>query len=77
MNKFYGIYAGVCVDNVDPQGRSRIRMRIPQLLGGAVTNWADACLPVGGTTPPEPDTPVWAMFIGGDPNFPIWVGVSQ
>jgi hypothetical protein len=25
---------------------------------------------------PKPDTPAWAMFEGGDPNFPLWVGVS-
>jgi len=24
---------------------------------------------------PKPDTPAWAMFEGGDPNFPVWVGV--
>lgn len=24
---------------------------------------------------PQPNTPAWAMFEGGDPNFPLWVGV--
>ena len=24
---------------------------------------------------PRPNTPAWAMFEGGDPNFPVWVGV--
>lgn len=24
---------------------------------------------------PKPNTPAWAMFEGGDPNFPVWVGV--
>ena len=24
---------------------------------------------------PRPNTPAWAMFEGGDPNFPLWVGV--
>ena len=23
---------------------------------------------------PNPGTPVWVMFIGGDPNFPVWSG---
>jgi len=25
---------------------------------------------------PQPNTPVWAMFEGGDPNFPLWIGAS-
>ena len=23
---------------------------------------------------PQPGTPVWVMFEGGDPNFPLWIG---
>lgn len=110
MNKFYGVYAGICVDNADPQKRSRIRLRVPQVLGSAMTNWAEACLPLTSTsqhanhtatvTTSEdgpsshthtvsvdlPHTPhakvpairqtVWVMFIGGDTNFPIWIGVG-
>jgi len=109
-NKFYGLYAGVCVDNADPHGRSRIRLRVPQVLGAAMTNWADACLPVTATgqhshhsatitssangapshthtvgvdfshtdhkKTPDINQQVWVMFIGGDPNFPVWIGVS-
>lgn len=110
MSKFYGIYAGVCVDNADPQKRNRVRLRVPQILGKSVTNWADACMPVTSTAQhashtatittstespsahshtvdvnlthtahkkvPDPGQSVWVMFIGGDPNFPVWVGVG-
>lgn len=149
--KFYGVYAGKCVDVSDPQKRSRIRLKVRQVLGDAITNWAEPCLPVtsnanhpdhkphtpaqivariadhdetlttgaGGidshshsvvinlshdptgsslthahvtyTDPqdeggsqehtlhrkvPRLNQTVWVMFIGGDPNFPIWIGVS-
>lgn len=23
---------------------------------------------------PKPNTPIWVMFEGGDPNFPLWIG---
>lgn len=122
--KFYGVYAGICVDVADPESRSRIRLKVRQVLGDSITNWAEACLPVtsntthdahvstvtsssngahshsdpqGGSTStdgththtvsinlshtPHNKTPrlnqtVWVMFIGGDPNFPIWIGVA-
>lgn len=110
--RFYGLYTGVCVDNKDPDKRSRIRLKVRQVLGDATTNWAEACLPVTTnethinhiktiTTSSEssPDAhahtvsvnldhnphvrvprlkqTVWVMFIGGDPNFPVWIGVSK
>lgn len=43
--RFYGTYQGICVDNNDPDGRGRITMQVPQILGEAVTGWAD---PIGG-----------------------------
>lgn len=34
-----------------------------------------ATLNLVGKWKPKPNTPAWAMFEGGDPNFPVWVGV--
>jgi len=34
-----------------------------------------ATLNLIGKYKPRPNTPAWAMFEGGDPNFPVWVGV--
>lgn len=121
---YYGVYAGVCVDVNDPEKRSRIRLKVRQVLGDSITTWAEACLPVtsntthenhtatlttssngshdhsdpqGGSTGsdgahthtvainfshtahnrvPKLNQTVWVMFIGGDPNFPIWIGVA-
>jgi hypothetical protein len=166
--RFYGIYRGICVDNMDPDEENKITLIVPQVLGNQVTEWAQPCLPVvtnadhpdhkkhlasevadlllghgthsatfttssggdpahthsvavtfshtnnhAGKTPdstyrldhehePTTDTldkdgseigltaaehtyhrevpfigqKVWVMFIAGDPNFPVWMGVS-
>ena len=43
--KFYGIYRGICLDVKDPISKSRIRVKVPQILGEQVTDWAWPCLP--------------------------------
>jgi hypothetical protein len=35
-----------------------------------------ASLNLVGKWKPQPNTTVWAMFEGGDPNFPLWIGAS-
>lgn len=44
--RFYGIYLGVCIDNNDPDFTSRIKVKVPQVLGDSVSDWALPCLPV-------------------------------
>jgi hypothetical protein len=117
--RHYGIYRGVCLDNKDPEKRRRIKVKVPQLFGEEVIDWAWPCLPPsayqihpnhiitvgsGGdpshshsvtiareaTTDPrdvgnKQHTPhwnvpkikegVWVMFEGGDPDYPVWMGV--
>jgi hypothetical protein len=76
-NKFYGVYRGVVVDNKDPLKKGRLRLRIPQVLGNTVTEWAWAVHQQDVATKPIPlKTPVWAMFEGGDPSFPMWIGLA-
>jgi hypothetical protein len=152
---FYGIYKGICVDNADPQKLYRIKLTVPQILGGSVTDWALPCTPITNTAEhldhqahtaaqvvalidnhtattnsalsgasahthtvtisahsgnsntlkhphvamtdpldrdgteegltaaehtyhrhvPEVNQMVWVMFVGGDPDFPVWIGV--
>lgn len=43
--KFYGLYRGKVVDNNDPDGRKRLKLRVPSVLDTAVTDWAWPCLP--------------------------------
>lgn len=44
--KFYGIYRGVVLDRSDPEGRYRLRVKVPQVTGEASTGWVWPCLPV-------------------------------
>lgn len=75
--RFYGVYRGVVVDNSDPESQNRLRIQVPQILGQAITNWAWGILPAvtGSIFLPEPGAGIWVMFEGGDPNFPLWLGV--
>jgi hypothetical protein len=75
--RFYGVYRGIVVDNSDPENLVRLRVQVPQILGQATTNWAWGILPAitDDINIPEPGTGVWVMFEGGDPNFPLWLGV--
>lgn len=41
-----GLYRGIVVDTNDPQGRLRVKVRVPAVSGAAV-NWAEACVPPG------------------------------
>ena len=74
---FYGKYRGVVADNVDPQGRFRLRLTVPDVLGAGVSLWAEACLPpLSGLAPdvPEVGALLWVEFEAGDPDRPIWTG---
>jgi len=113
--RFYGIYEGICTNNQDPDGKNKIKLQVPQILGTAETDWAKPCTPVtditthlnhtdtyttssvndGGTgssshshtvtlnsahsphnAVPNIGQKVWVMFIAGDPNYPVWLGVE-
>lgn len=77
-DKFFGKYRGRVRDNLDPLGRGRLRVQVPQVLGD-VEVWALPCVPfagdgVGFFAMPPTGTGVWVEFEAGDPSFPIWVG---
>jgi hypothetical protein len=42
----------------------------------AATPGAVATISLVGKYLPQPNAAVWAMFEGGDPNFPLWIGAS-
>lgn len=76
--RYYSIYKGFVSDNEDPDGRGRIKVKVPSVYGENVPNeWA---LPKGQFTGegigffavPNVDDPVWVMFEEGDPRFPVW-----
>ena len=75
--RFYGIYQGLVIDNQDPESRGRITVQVPQVTGQAVTDWVDVCSTDGGSISPIVGSTVWIMYIAGDPNFPVWMGVRK
>lgn len=67
---YEAMYRAVVVDNADPKGLSRVRLKIPQILGDGQTGWA---YPLGSGSIPEINAPVWATFEGGDISFPVYL----
>lgn len=79
-NRYYGIYQGVVTNINDNEKRGRLKMKCPDVLGGSTESaWCDPMIPVaydngGDFCMPQVDETVWVMFIGGDPNKPVWLG---
>lgn len=75
VSTYPGVYRGVCTLNDDPEHLLRIKVRVPQVLGNAETNWAWPVVPnVVGVTPPGVGDPVWVAFEAGDVEQPVWLG---
>jgi hypothetical protein len=75
----YGKYRGLVTDNQDPNNLSRIKARVPEVLGNVESGWALPCVPYSGNgsgfyTVPEPGAGVWIEFEAGDVSRPIWSG---
>lgn len=45
--RYYGLYRGVCVDDKDPEKINRVTLKVPQLFGEEVTDWAWPCVAPG------------------------------
>jgi uncharacterized protein involved in type VI secretion and phage assembly len=74
--RFYGIYRGVVTAINDPLDKGRVKMQIPQILATETTEWAwPVSAPGAALVSPKIGQGVWVMFEGGDPHYPVWVGV--
>lgn len=69
-----GIYHAVVVNNQDPNRGNRVKLKIPQVLGTAVSDWAPN---VNSTSIPSVGTAVYAMFTGGDRTKPVYFLVEN
>jgi hypothetical protein len=73
--RFPGLYRGIVADNSDPLNRGRLKVRVPQVLFDATTDWCPGEFSPGAGLPTiEVGTEIWVMFEGGDPSFPVWTG---
>jgi uncharacterized protein involved in type VI secretion and phage assembly len=79
MKQFIGKFRGTVANNVDPQRRGRIQVRVPPVLGESTLSWAMPCVPyagpgVGFFAIPPVGANVWVEFEDGDPDYPVWAG---
>jgi hypothetical protein len=68
-----GIYGAVVYNTDDPLGESRIQMHVPQVMGTAISNWADPMTYLIKDNVPTVGTYVLAQFTGGDINRPVYI----
>jgi hypothetical protein len=72
IKRHHGIYRAVVKDNKDPNNLRRIKVSINQVTGNETTDWI---WPVLSTKrPPKIGTGVYIFYIGGDPDYPVWIG---
>jgi hypothetical protein len=74
LPQFHGLYYGAVSSNADPQNKHRCLLRVPQLLGSAVTTWAVSMTPA--PSPPAVGTVVAVVFVGGDLDHPAYMVVN-
>jgi len=79
VDKFFGKYRGMVLNNIDPMMIGRVQVQVPDVLGLGISSWAMPCVPIAGPQMgvyviPLISSGVWVEFEGGDPDYPIWSG---
>lgn len=77
--RYYGIYRGTVVLNVDPMQMGRISVIVPDVGSVTPSSWAMPSVPIAGKQSgvfvmPQIGSGVWVQFEGGDPDYPVWTG---
>jgi uncharacterized protein involved in type VI secretion and phage assembly len=78
--RFYGKYVAIVVDNDDPKGLARVRVKVPEVFGEETTGWCLPCSPLAGpgtgvAAVPPVDSQVFVEWSAGDTSrVPIWSG---
>jgi uncharacterized protein involved in type VI secretion and phage assembly len=71
--KYYGIYRGTVVNNIDPMQLGRIMVTVTDVGGLTPSTWAMPCVPLAGKQMgtfmvPQIGAGVWIQFEAGDPT---------
>lgn len=80
QGRYLGKFRGFVTDNADPDGRARVRLRVPSVLGDAESDWAIPAFPYGGANGlgflmvPPVGAQCLVEFIEGDLSSPVWCG---
>jgi uncharacterized protein involved in type VI secretion and phage assembly len=79
MEKVYGKYRAMVLNNLDPLQKGRIQVQVPDVLGLGISSWAMPCMPMAGIQAgvyvvPPIGAGVWVEFEAGNPDYPIWTG---
>ena len=77
--RYYGGSIGIVVDNADPRGEGRVRLRFPWFSEEMESDWVRVAQPYAGNGfgfywVPEIATEVIVSFVQGDIRFPIVIG---
>ncbi len=78
-NRYYGLYRGTVVNNVDPMMLGRLMVTVPDVGSAIPSTWAMPCVPMAGKqmgafVVPQIGSGVWVQYEGGDPDYPVWTG---
>lgn len=82
-DRLYGLYEGLVISNVDPDGQNRLKVTVQGVYDEDVPvddlPWCCASHPYTGNQHGELRTPnqesnVFVMFRQGDPSHPVWIG---
>jgi hypothetical protein len=79
VQKFYGKYRGLVIENIDPEQIGRVLVQVPDVFGELPSSWALPCVPAAGIQSgcfivPPIGSQVWVEFEQGDSDYPIWAG---
>lgn len=79
QGRIHGVTVGVVTNNQDPEGRGRVKLRLPWLSDSDESNWARVMTPMAGKDRglyllPEVDDEVLVMFEHGRVDHPFVLG---
>ena len=72
VRRYHSVYRAIVRDIRDPQNLRRIKVSVPQVTGPEITDWIWPMIST--KRPPAVGAGIWVFYIGGDPDYPVWIG---